>query len=117
MPGLRRGADRYHEIDVAAAPGVSQATLAARLTSLRLAHSSVITGEQLAAVLAEQNAGGEGLLSDGLLIFALVSLLVAALVIYNTFRIMLAQRLREVALLRCVGATRRQVMTESLPSR
>ena len=32
-------------------------------------------------MLAEQNAGGEGLLSTGLLIFALVSLLVAALVI------------------------------------
>jgi putative ABC transport system permease protein len=61
-------------------------------------------------VLAEQNAGGEGLLSAGLLIFSLVSLLVAALVIYNSFRILLAGRLREVALLRCVGATRRQVM-------
>ena len=39
-----------------------------------------------------------------------MSLIVAALVIYNSFRILLAQRLREVALLRCVGATRRQVM-------
>ena len=77
---------------------------------MRLARASAVTGGQLVALLAEQNAGGEGLLSTGLLIFALVSLLVAALVIYNSFRILLAQRLREVALLRCVGATRRQVL-------
>ena len=112
------GADGYHRIDVAAGPGVSESALAKRLAGLRLANASVVTGGQLTAVLAEQNVGGEGLLSDGLLIFALVSLLVAALVIYNTFRILLAQRLREVALLRCVGATRRQVtadiLTESL---
>jgi len=108
------GADGYQRIDVAAAPGVSQAALAQRLASLRLAGVDVVTGGHLTAELAEENVGGEGLLSDGLLIFALVSLLVAALVIYNTFRILLAQRLREVALLRCIGATRRQVMADIL---
>jgi putative ABC transport system permease protein len=108
------GADGYREIDVAAAPGVSQAALAQRLAALRLAGATTVTGGQLAAVLAEENAGGESLLSDGLLIFAMVSLLVAALVIYNTFRTLLAQRLREVALLRCVGATRRQVLADIL---
>ncbi|MFD0538269.1 FtsX-like permease family protein [Actinomadura luteofluorescens] len=36
-------------------------------------------------------------------------MLVSALVIYNTFSILIAQRMREMALLRCVGATRRQV--------
>jgi putative ABC transport system permease protein len=108
------GADGYQRIDVAAAPGVSESTLAARLAGLRLPGASVVTGGQLVVMLAEQNAGGEGLLSTGLLIFALVSLLVAALVIYNSFRTLLAGRLREVALLRCVGATRRQVMTDIL---
>ena len=108
------GADGYQRIDVAARPGVSQSTLAARLAGLRLARASVVTGGQLVALLAERNAGGEGLLSTGLLIFALVSLLVAALVIYNSFRTLLAQRLREVALLRCVGATRRQVLADFL---
>src|SRR5439155_18149361 len=44
-----------------------------------------------------------------LLIFGLVALAVAALVIYNTFKILLAQRTRELALLRCMGGTRRQV--------
>jgi putative ABC transport system permease protein len=46
--------------------------------------------------------------------FALISLFVAALVIANTFRIVMAQRLRDLALLRCVGAERWQVFSVSL---
>jgi putative ABC transport system permease protein len=105
------GVSAYQRIDVVAEPGVSQATLATRVAGLRLAHARAETGTQLAQTLAERNVGGESVLSVGLLIFALVSLLVAALVIYNSFRILMAQRLREVALLRCVGATRRQVLS------
>ena len=104
------GADGYQRIDVAAAPGVSQAAVAAALAARRLPGTTTETGAHLAGVLAEENAGGEGLLSIGLSIFAAVSLIVAALVIYNSFRILLAQRLRETALLRCVGATRRQLL-------
>jgi putative ABC transport system permease protein len=104
------GAGGYQRIDVAAAPGVGQAALAAALAGRRLPGTTTETGAQLAGLLAEENAGGEGLLSIGLRIFAAVSLIVAALVIYNSFRILLAQRLRETALLRCVGATRRQLL-------
>jgi putative ABC transport system permease protein len=45
-----------------------------------------------------------------LLLFAGVALVVSALVIANTFSILFAGRLRDFALLRCVGATRRQVL-------
>lgn len=45
-----------------------------------------------------------------LLLFAGVALVVSAMVIANTFSILFAQRLRDFALLRCVGATRRQVL-------
>nr|AGS49752.1 hypothetical protein [uncultured bacterium esnapd15] len=45
-----------------------------------------------------------------LLVFAGVTLFVSVLVIANTFSILFAQRLRDFALLRCVGATRRQVV-------
>jgi putative ABC transport system permease protein len=100
----------YQRIDVAAVPGMSQAAVAAALAGRRLPGTTTETGARLAGVLAEENAGGEGLLSIGLRIFAAVSLIVAALVIYNSFRILLAQRLRETALLRCVGATRRQLL-------
>lgn len=44
------------------------------------------------------------------LLFATIALVVAVLVINNTFAILFAQRSRELALLRCVGATRRQVL-------
>ncbi|WP_322937628.1 ABC transporter permease [Nocardioides bizhenqiangii] len=44
------------------------------------------------------------------LLFASIALLVSVLVINNTFAILFAQRLREFALLRCVGATQRQLL-------
>jgi putative ABC transport system permease protein len=49
--------------------------------------------------------------SQVLLIFAAVSVLVGSFVIWNTFSVLVAQRRREVALLRAVGASRRQVLT------
>src|SRR5690625_8047739 len=49
-----------------------------------------------------------------LLAFAAVALIVAALVIANTFQVLVAQRTRTLALLRCVGADRRQVHTSVL---
>ncbi len=66
---------------------------------------------------AEINSGVDVIAIIALL-FAAVALLVAVLVINNTFAILFAQRSRDFALLRCVGATRRQVVrsvrTESL---
>jgi len=49
------------------------------------------------------------LITNFLLGFAAVALFVGALVIANTFSILVAQRSRQLALLRCVGATRSQV--------
>lgn len=46
--------------------------------------------------------------------FAVVALLVAGLVIFNTFSILVVQRTRQLALLRCVGATRAQVFRQVL---
>ena len=63
--------------------------------------------------VAEGFAGlsnGVDFLSVMLLLFAGVALFVAVLVVANTFSILLAHRLRDLALLRCVGATRRQVL-------
>lgn len=52
-----------------------------------------------------------GFISIGLLAFAGVSIFVGAFIIQNTFRIVVAQRTRELALLRAIGATGRQVRT------
>jgi len=68
-----------------------------------------LTGDDLRLELAKDSAKyAEGLLSI-LLASALVALVVGCLVVYNTFSILVAQRTRELALLRCLGASRAQV--------
>ena len=54
-----------------------------------------------------------GIFTTVLLVFAGVSVVVGSFVIWNTFNVLVAQRRREVALLRAVGATRRQVLGAS----
>jgi putative ABC transport system permease protein len=54
------------------------------------------------------------ILSTALLVFGLIALFVGSFLIVNTFTILIAQRSRELALLRAVGATRRQVMVSVL---
>ncbi len=66
------------------------------------------TGRYLQAVQKEL-AQGVDAIAVVLLVFAAIAFFVSAMVIANTFAILLAQRSREFALLRCVGATRRQV--------
>jgi putative ABC transport system permease protein len=92
----------YRELDVA---GGNEAAVKAAAG----ASYDVYTGEELGARLARAAGADTKIIRTGLLIFGLVALLVSALVIYNTFSILIAQRMREMALLRCVGATRRQV--------
>lgn len=70
---------------------------------------SVFTGRQYAERQAASSGVDPAVLATGLAMFALVALLVAAFVIQNTFSVLVTQRRRELALARCVGATRRQV--------
>jgi putative ABC transport system permease protein len=69
-----------------------------------------ITGEQLAKEQANDVKGNLSFFNTLLLIFAIISLFVGAFIIYNTFSITVAQRLRELGLLRSLGATGRQVV-------
>jgi len=103
------------EILVRAGPGVSPQELAARLRPALPAGVQAITGAQLATEnLDDINSGFLGFLSTGLTAFAAVALLVAAFSIDNTFSILAAQRGRESALLRALGATRRQLAVAGL---
>ncbi|GAB2986794.1 ABC transporter permease [Saccharothrix stipae] len=70
---------------------------------------SVQSGEELAKQTLERVESQAGELTTVLLAFAIIALVVAAMVIYNTFTILVAQRTRELALMRCVGASRSQV--------
>jgi putative ABC transport system permease protein len=104
-------AGRYDAIDVVAAPGVSQHELVANLQQ-RIADPGVgvITGA--AAITEARAASGSQLafLNTFLMVFAIVALLVGSFVIYNTFSITVAQRTKETALLRAIGAKRKQVL-------
>ncbi|MFF4993073.1 ABC transporter permease [Streptosporangium saharense] len=103
------GQKGFREIDVAAAEGVSQEEARAAVVKAVGAGYEVKTGRQYADDMIKANGADSQFLTLGLLLFGLVAMFVAALVIYNTFNILVAQRTREMALLRCIGATRGQV--------
>jgi putative ABC transport system permease protein len=101
----------YDQIDVAAQDGTSPEQLRDQLRSVLDPKYEVLTGTELAeSSAAEINDTIGRFLGTALLAFAFVALLVGGFLIYNTFSIIIAQRTRELALLRCLGASRRQVM-------
>jgi putative ABC transport system permease protein len=106
---------RYDEIDVAAAEGVTPEQLRDRVRAVVDPRYEVLTGTELAEDTAASINDTIGrFLGTALLAFAFVALLVGAFLIFNTFTIIVAQRTRELALLRCLGASRRQVMNSVL---
>ncbi|MEU4151486.1 FtsX-like permease family protein [Streptomyces sp. NPDC026659] len=100
----------YDEIDVKAAPGTSQSALKAALDkTLPTKLVETATGKKLADDQAEQIAEGMSGLKQVLLVFAGIALFVGTFIIANTFTMLVAQRTKELALLRAVGASRGQV--------
>ncbi|WP_238439005.1 ABC transporter permease, partial [Frankia nepalensis] len=101
--------DQFSSIYLAADPEVTQAQLRDRVAATLQDGVEAITGVQLAE--ENENAVQEALafLSTALLIFAGISVFVGAFIIFNTFTMLVAQRVRELALLRAIGASRRQV--------
>ncbi|MGV9557573.1 ABC transporter permease [Streptomyces sp. NPDC003522] len=100
----------YHEIDVEAAAGTSQTALKAALDkALPKDLVETTTGGQLADEQAEMISASMSGLRQGLLVFAGIALFVGTFIIANTFTMLVAQRTKELALLRAVGASRRQV--------
>lgn len=69
----------------------------------------VLSGEERATEVANAHVGDIMLLRSILLCFAAIAVVVAGLVIANTFVVLLAARTRELALMRCVGVTATQV--------
>ena len=101
--------DGYATVDVAAAPGVSQAVLAARVRTALGPGYEVQTGEEITREQTDSIDRGLGFFTTFLLVFAAISLFVGAFIIVNTFSMLISQRVRELGLLRALGASRRQV--------
>ncbi len=95
---------------VAAGPGVGADTVVARIRSALGPGYTVLNGAQYLQQRTDTLSQGLGFLSTALLIFAGVGLFVGSFIIFNTFSIVVAQRSRELALLRCLGAFRHQLL-------
>ena len=115
LPTAQRVLDKVgvvDEIDVRAADGHRAAARCVTGSPTVLPDGvQALTGEQVAADGTAAVRDSMGVFTTVLLVFAGVSVLVGSFVIWNTFNVLVAQRRREVALLRAVGATRRQVLT------
>ncbi|WP_138443375.1 FtsX-like permease family protein [Sinomonas susongensis] len=100
----------YASITVLVAPGSDRAAVASALdAAVHQAPGSVMTPSEKTVATIKSFTGGSDRLTIILLAFAAVALLVAGLVVANTFSVLIAQRTRELALLRCIGASRRQI--------
>ena len=102
-PGLLSGGS------VQVAPGASVDEVIARIDALMPDNVIVVSGQDQAEQDAAELQGQLSSFTVFLSVFGWVALFVGSLLIYNTFRIVVGQRTRELALLRALGAGRRQV--------
>ena len=105
---------QFDFINVVAAPGAGKAAVQRSIAQVLPPDAEVVTGQTI--IDEDQSVVSQALsfFNTALLIFALISLFVGAFTIYNTFSIIVGQRTRELALLRVVGASRRQVFRSVL---
>ncbi|PVG82913.1 ABC transporter permease [Nocardioides gansuensis] len=103
------GRDAFTGASLTAAPGVTQQQLADAAQAVLPADFKALTGDKV--IEESEDAIGEFLdiISTFLLVFAVIAVVVGAFIIVNTFSILVAQRMRDLALLRALGASRRQV--------
>jgi putative ABC transport system permease protein len=103
------GEDAFSDLWVTADDGVSQSRLRDAVAERLGDDYDAVTGDQAADEGASDLLEAISFLRTFLLIFAGISLVVGAFLIINTFSILVAQRSRELALLRALGASKRQV--------
>ncbi len=100
---------RIDAVLVRAQEGTSDEALAAALQKKVPKGIEAVTGKTVTKESENQVANGLRFITAFLLIFAVLSLIVGAFIIANTFAISISQRTRELALLRAIGASRAQI--------
>ena len=101
---------KFDWISVAGGDGVSQPMLQQRVAAALPPGAEAITGAEFTAESQDAFQKIISIFNTFLLVFALIALFVGSFIIYNTFSVIVAQRTRELALLRALGARRRQVV-------
>ena len=107
-------AGRYDAIDILTSPGVDKSTVQHAIAATLPKGVEVVTGQTVANEQSNDVNQSLSFFSTALLVFAFISLFVGGFTIFNTFSITVGQRTRELALLRIVGASRRQVFRSVL---
>ncbi|HYH87620.1 MAG TPA: FtsX-like permease family protein [Solirubrobacteraceae bacterium] len=111
---LLNKAGQLDTIFLASDEGVTPQQLTADIEPLLPASAQVRTGDQQASADSSGISEGVDFIRYFLLAFAAIALAVGSFVIYNTITITLAQRVREFATLRTLGASRKQIMRSVL---
>ncbi|MGI9601203.1 MAG: ABC transporter permease [Acidimicrobiales bacterium] len=101
---------KYDSIGVVAESGIGQDEIVQRIGAVMPAGHEVVTGAAVIEESQDEVADSLSFFNTFMLVFAAIALFVAAFIIYNTFSILVAQRTRELALLRALGASRLQVV-------
>jgi putative ABC transport system permease protein len=96
-------------VDVFIRTDGSQADLVAAVEPLVPDGFVVDSGDDFIQDKVDEASGFGRVLKTGLQIFAALALFVGAFVIFNTFTVIVAQRLRELAVLAAIGATPKQI--------
>jgi putative ABC transport system permease protein len=109
---LTHKAGRFDQISVAAEKGVSATTLKQRIARQMPAGVKVETAKENADRGSEEIRENLSFLQIFLLVFAFIAILVGSFLIFNTFSITVAQRVTEFGMLRTLGASRRQILTD-----
>lgn len=100
----------FHTISAAADLGIGQDELARRIGAALPAGYEAVTGAQVAHEFSSSFSTFITAFRWVLLAFGIVALLVSTFLISNTFNIVLGQRVRELGVLRAIGAHRRQIV-------
>ncbi|HSP04880.1 MAG TPA: FtsX-like permease family protein [Acidimicrobiales bacterium] len=101
---------KVDSISIAAEDGVSQTELVQRVSGVLGDDMEAITGDALVRENQDAMAEATAFFDQFMMIFAVVALLVGGFTIFNTFFITVAQRTKQHALMRAIGASRRQVL-------
>ena len=100
---------RVSEVLASAVPGQGPAALAVRVRAAIGPSYTVLTGAALAALQARQGTQKVLSFTTTLDVLVCIALVVGAFIIFNAFSLLVAQRRRELALLRCLGTSRAQL--------